>query len=56
MEVQLSHPQELITLGWAHSAAEGEGTTNGDWWSDDDAKTQSPQVMDQFITVLILEM
>ena len=23
-------------IGWAHSAAEGEGTTDGDWWSDDD--------------------
>lgn len=29
-------------LGWAHSAAEGEGTTNGDWWSDDDATSKSP--------------
>jgi len=28
-------------LGWAHSAAEGEGTTNGDWWSDDDATSKS---------------
>ena len=28
-------------IGWAHSAAEGEGTTNGDWWSDDDATSKS---------------
>lgn len=28
-------------LGWAHSAAEGEGTTNGDWWSDDDGSSKT---------------
>ena len=28
-------------LGWAHSEAEGEGTTSGDWWSDDDADSMT---------------
>lgn len=28
-------------LGWAHSAAEGEGTADGDWWSDDDSTSKS---------------
>ena len=29
-------------IGWAHSEAEGEGTTDGDWWSDlDDNSSKS---------------
>jgi len=28
-------------IGWAHSAAEGEGTADGDWWSDDDATSKT---------------
>ena len=26
---------------WAHSAAEGEGTTDGDWWTDEDDVSKS---------------
>ena len=28
-------------LGWAHSPAEGEGTTSGDWWSDEDSTSKT---------------
>jgi hypothetical protein len=28
-------------LSWAHSPAEGEGTTDGDWWSDEDFNSKT---------------
>ena len=28
-------------LGWAHSEAEGEGTVDGDWWSDEDSTSRT---------------